>query len=346
MSFALQSMARYGDEMRHMVSSRAVALVLGLSLFAAMEPIARANDPAAEMLYQEGRRAAQARDWATACQKFQESNAREAAPGTLLNLADCEENRGKLIDAAAHFEAAANTFRADDERASYAKKRADAIDKRIAKLVVRLAPGTPAGATVERDGNKLDPGAIGVGARLNPGEHTFVVRAAGRADAKSVVRLAEGESRDVVLTAGDPITANAPPIAASIALADPHVDTSSPPNADHETSGSNSLRTLGYVGIGVGIAGVALGLVGGLETLSAKSAVNNECQPGCNSSGLNSESRGKTWSAISTTSFIVGGVGLASGIGLLVLAPKNGIAGGLMLHPTIGGAGATWTASF
>jgi outer membrane protein assembly factor BamD (BamD/ComL family) len=71
------------------------ALLLALPLLLLSAP-ARA-DESAESLYQQGRDAAQAQNWELACKKFKESHDREPAPGTLLNLGDCEEHQSKLV---------------------------------------------------------------------------------------------------------------------------------------------------------------------------------------------------------------------------------------------------------
>ena len=56
---------------------------------------AQAHDRAAgEALFQEGRRLMKTHDFAPACSKFEESLRLDPATGTLLNLADCEEQLG------------------------------------------------------------------------------------------------------------------------------------------------------------------------------------------------------------------------------------------------------------
>ena len=62
--------------------------------------MADTRDPAAaEALFEAGRQAATRGDWTTACPKFAESQRLDPAPGTLLNLADCEEHLGHLASA-------------------------------------------------------------------------------------------------------------------------------------------------------------------------------------------------------------------------------------------------------
>ncbi|MFO0567610.1 MAG: hypothetical protein U0263_18270 [Polyangiaceae bacterium] len=51
---------------------------------------------AAEALFNAGRDAVKAGDYPTACAKFRESNRLDPAPGTVLNLADCEEHLGHV----------------------------------------------------------------------------------------------------------------------------------------------------------------------------------------------------------------------------------------------------------
>src|SRR5688572_30934554 len=161
--------------------------------------IASAADPRAEQLYQEGRKAASAKDWDVACKKFKESHDREPAPGTLLNLGDCEEKRGKLVAAQSHFVAAGRLFRVGDERSIYAKQRAAQLERRTPKLALRLHPSSPVGTNVERDGVVLDGGMLNVPVPVDPGDHVLLVRSPGRLDVRSTVKLVESETRELEL---------------------------------------------------------------------------------------------------------------------------------------------------
>jgi hypothetical protein len=87
---------------------------------------------------------------------------------------------------------------------------------------------------------------------------------------------------------------------------------------------SNALRTAGYVSLGVGALGVVVGTLGGVVTLNAKSTADSNCpSAGCNADGLDAESRGKTWSTVSTAAFVLGGVALAAGAALVLLTPSS-----------------------
>src|SRR5262245_33924838 len=72
---------------------------------------------AAEALFKEGRAASERRDYDVACAKFRESERMDPAPGTLLNLAECEENRNNLATAWALFEELAQRLPPHHERA-------------------------------------------------------------------------------------------------------------------------------------------------------------------------------------------------------------------------------------
>src|SRR5580692_11189003 len=81
------------------------------------EARAESIDPAvADALFRKGREAAEKGDWATACPKFAESQRLDPAPGTLLNLADCEEHLGQLASAYEHFKTAVETMAPSDDR--------------------------------------------------------------------------------------------------------------------------------------------------------------------------------------------------------------------------------------
>src|SRR5688572_21903825 len=69
-------------------------------------------------LFREGRAALKAEKYLEACSKFSESLRLEHAPGTVLNLADCEEKQGHLVSALALFRQVSRALPASDSRRS------------------------------------------------------------------------------------------------------------------------------------------------------------------------------------------------------------------------------------
>src|SRR5690606_32565981 len=65
-------------------------------------PVEAANTSAAEVLFQAGRAAMRRHAYDEACLKFKESNQIDQAPGTVMNLANCEEKRGNVATAWEH----------------------------------------------------------------------------------------------------------------------------------------------------------------------------------------------------------------------------------------------------
>ncbi len=73
-------------------------------------------------------------DYATACELFAQSYNLDSAPGTALNLGDCNEHLDRLGEALHWFEQAEQAFAAvhDSEREGFAHGRAEAVRARIA----------------------------------------------------------------------------------------------------------------------------------------------------------------------------------------------------------------------
>jgi hypothetical protein len=300
---------------------RAVAAAL-LAVLALGAAPAHADDATAETLYRDGKRAAAAKDWDLACRKFKESQEREPAPGTLMNLADCEENRGHLLAAITSYQAAAPWFKAGDERAAFSRQRSALLEKHVARVVVRLGPDAPPGSTVERDGAPVEAASLGTVVRLDPGEHTFVVRAPGRPDARTALRFADGESKEVQLAPG---AVAAPPVAAAPSHA---VAPSSwrPPAPD---------RTAAFVAFGVGGAGLVTGTVAGVLALGAAGTAHDGCpnQVCTSQEGVDAASRAKTLGLVSTLGLGVGVLGVAAGAFFWVKASPT-----VMVGPAVGRA--------
>jgi tetratricopeptide (TPR) repeat protein len=73
-------------------------------------------------------------DYATACDLFAHSYELDPAPGTALNLGDCNEHLGHLTHAMKWFQRAEQSFAAahDTEREAFAHARAEAVRARLA----------------------------------------------------------------------------------------------------------------------------------------------------------------------------------------------------------------------
>ncbi len=290
--------------------TRATLLVLGSLV--ALPAAAQTRDPAAATeLFNKGRSAMKQQDFATACAAFADSARFDPKVGTLLNLADCEEHLGKLVSARAHWQQAADLALANhDARENVARQRFMAIDPRVAKLVVRLAPQAPPGAVVRRDEVELGVGSLGVPLPADPGPHTVVVSAPGFETSTTTLTLNEGDVREVVASPGASLTPIAPP---------------APPVPRAPARSGTTQKVLAVVSAAVGAGGLAVGTIFGVNAHAANDAsfADNACDAmgGCTSAGLAKRSEALTDGNVSTIAFIAGGALMAAGVVLWLTAP-------------------------
>ena len=305
---------------------RRPALVCALLIALLHAPGARAQDrdpAAAEVLFREGRAAADAGDHAKACTKFRESNRLDPAPGTVFNMADCEEKLGRIATAWTLFSEVIQKLPATDERHGISSKRAAALEPRLPRLTISVAAG--ADARVFRDGVELKAGSLDTPLPVDPGKHVLAIEAPGRARAERTIEIAEGASRHETLEPG-PAVATTPRPA--------------------EGSSSSTRRTLGWVAGGVGVAGLAVGGVTGILVLGKKSVVDEHCDDAkkCDTTGIDAADAGKTLGTISGVGLIAGGVLLAAGVTLIVTSGSDKESGRAAL--TVGPRGLTLTGRF
>ena len=171
---------------------------------------ARADEPAAAMasaLFEQGRAALKRGDFETACARFRASDGLDPAVGTKLNLADCEEKRGKLATSWELFRTAREKLPPKDERVALVAARIADLDWRVPKLVVTLGPKAPRD-TVAREGAVTFGAALfGVPLPMDPGLHELTVTAPGREPSVYEVTLTEGET---ATSASNPVPSSAP----------------------------------------------------------------------------------------------------------------------------------------
>lgn len=256
-----------------------------------------ADSATADKLFREGRAAADAGDFSTARDRFMESERLEPAPGTLLNIAECELHLGQLVSAREHFELAASGFPKGDNRRTIAAGRASQIEKRLAHVTLRLPEGAPAGTVVARNGVPVEASTLGQPMLADPGNLELVVTAPGRAPKTTTLTLVEGQVVEQALLVGE---------AASVAPPQP------PPPSDavpQPSPTSYPLRPVGFVVGGVGVAGLVVGSITGLLALDKASTVKSHCNTStwaCDSQGVDAGSSGGTLATVSTVSFIAG----------------------------------------
>lgn len=305
------------------------ALALG---FSADGWSAERDPAAADALFREGRRLADAGDFKAACPKFAESQRLDPAPGTLLNLADCEEKSGRLAKAAGHFKSAIELLSERDERLPIARKRHAALEARVPKLTIRVAGELPAGARVMRDGVEFGPASMGMALPVDPGEHTVALIIAGKQARTVTVTLQEGESKQVEL---EP---DGPPAAAG--------ERPQQPEAAQPASGGSTKRTVGYALGGLGLAGVGAAIVTGLMVQSRKKTFDEHCDSNkqCDQVGLDAADSGKTLLTANTVSWAVGLAGLGVGTFLVLTGGDSSGSGATRagLRPTPGGGTVVW----
>ena len=178
------------------------------------------------------------------------------------------------------------------------------------------------------DGQPLASKLDGQATPVNPGPHLFHFESADGLSVDQRVIIAEGERSQRVKV----VLAKAAPV--PTASTEPTATTSTAPS-----SPSSPLRTLGWVAAGVGAAGLAVGTVFGIIAMSDKSSAhcdsNNVCDPGT-TSGIRSAA------LVSDIGWIAGGVFMATGLGLLLFAPRgtHEAAQGVRLVPTVTASGA------
>src|SRR5262249_32165768 len=134
------------------------------------------------------------------CADFERSERLDPAAGTLINWAECLSRQGKVASSWLTWREALEALPAGDERRGAAEERARALEPRVPRLEIRLAPGPPRDREVRRDGVVVAPAALGLGVPADPGPHTITVNASGHVAAETSLSLAEGERR--VLVAG------------------------------------------------------------------------------------------------------------------------------------------------
>jgi hypothetical protein len=173
----------------------ASALLVAVPLRAGADPAtAAAAFKQADELRKQGK-------WADACPLFEASYNADPQLGVLLHLADCHEHVGRTATAWAEFNDAVGLAHAkNDPREAAARKRADALTPKLAKLRI-AAPKTVVSGLVVRRGTVDITALVGGEIPLDPGEHEIVASAPGFTEWRQKVTVQPGAVADLQIPA-------------------------------------------------------------------------------------------------------------------------------------------------
>ena len=317
-----------------------MAVLVACCLSSASAATAAPRDAAsADTLFQQGRDAMKRGDYAAACPKFVESQHLDPAPGTLINLADCEERQGKLASAYAHLREALDTLPRGDERLALVRTKLAWLEKRTPRLTVQVASGAPTGTLVKRGEVELSGASLGTALPVDPGTVTVVVTAPGRRPRTFEVTIGAGQSKTLSVEPGEVDPTVAVGAARRRRAAGSAEDAAHPPDAAH------TQRIAGWVLVGAGAVGLGVGAFAFSKRSSNLDRASNRCPADVcatedDAAQFHAELAGATnWKKIGAVS-LAGGVVAAAGGAILLLALPSADATSLRLTPIIAaGAG-------
>ena len=304
---------------RFAATAVACSLSLALALPAPPAGAQSATDSAtAESLFNEALALLANKKIAEACPKLEASQRLDPGIGTLLYLADCYQQAGRTASAWGTFREAAYLAKsAKDDREEVAVESARNLEPKLSYLTVQVTP--PPGLTLEvrRDGQVMQDALWNTAIPVDPGAHTIEASAPGKKPWSTTVNVGEGPRQESVAVPALEDAPIAPPVA-------PVPMSAPPPQPPHTTS---TQKTLGWVLLGVGSAGL---MTGGVLALLARGDNNDaeaECRPDlirlCNPKGVelgNSAHAKATWAGISAG---IGIAALGTGVTLLLIAPPT-----------------------
>lgn len=277
---------------------------------------AQGNASVAEGLFREGKDLMQKGDYAAACPKLAESQRLDPSPGTLLNLASCQEKQGKIASAWATYLAAGRLARTQNRTniVEEAKQRAAALEPKVSYLKIVLAERV-AGIQVKIDDVTLESAVLDSKVPVDPGARTVSIGAPGHKTVEMKVTIgAEHDSQTLNvprLEKGEPSEVKPGP-KPTPGQAEP-----GPKTPDAAASGP---PVLAYVVGGVGVVALGVGTAFAFMAKSAYGDAEDKCptKTNCSSDAISLRDKAETRANIANVGIGLGVVGVGVGAVLLL----------------------------
>jgi hypothetical protein len=302
--------AAMGQTMR--LRSHIRASTLGMMLVATPALAQKASANEAATLFNTARDLMAQQRFVDACPLLSRSDQLMPAVGTALNLGLCSEKIGHTASAILAYKEAMTLAEQmgseEKKRLQYARERVAALEPKLVRLQLAVAPSNPPDIQIKRDGIAVDRSQWSTAVPVDPEDHAIEASALGKVTWRATINAAT-EGGSVVVTV--PVLEDAPVLSAGPVLpgASPSPGSAAP---------SHTGRILGELGLLVlGVGGLA---AGGVLALGAKAQF-DDGQSLCTTSGCPSQTQGMEQSAVTRgdVATVMVGVGAAALIGAGVL---------------------------
>ncbi|MBK9259814.1 MAG: tetratricopeptide repeat protein [Polyangiaceae bacterium] len=285
---------------------------------------AQAADVARKLL-EEAKRLKDAGKLPEACPLLDRAYEMDAKDGLLFARADCRDQERKIAAAVSLYEAYLRSYsrmtgatkNSHAGRATIAEARLNELRPLVPMIKFVWAEPPPPETKIIVDDIEFRASTLDVRLPLDPGTHEIVVLLPGEPERRRTITLAEGGSTIVDLTPLPPKSAESPK--SKQGKSKSQNGTTPKPVAPSKV---DPWKVGGFIGIGLGAAGIIAGSITGSMAIAEKRVVDANCTPEhrCNPTGLAAADRFQTVGNASTAAFIAGGVIAAVGTTLVVMA--------------------------
>jgi tetratricopeptide (TPR) repeat protein len=263
----------------------------------------------ADALFAEGRDLLEKGKYPEACAKLARSQELAPAVGTLLNVAYCYEQQGKLrsaMDAYLEAERLSN-LAGEPKRATFAKDRYAAVEPRAPKLIVRVVPPEAPGLEIRRNGTPIPKQELDHPIAVDPQDYLISASAPGYAAWKGAV-IVRGE--------GAVLTVVVPPLEATSAPPSPAVV------AAPSALGVRRIVALGLGAVSALTIGAGIGV--GLAAKSRFDDASSHCDAtGCDESGASIKRGAVAQGNLATALVALGLLGGGGAVYLWIIGAPN-----------------------
>jgi len=273
-------------------------------------------------------------DFDTAADRFERANDLVNAPSFLVLLARARVGQGRLVEAYEIYRTIIREGVQPDKPEAFKRALAEAkgevkgLEPRLAWVAVNVVGARPEQVDVTLNGSVIPSAALGAQRPADPGTLRVVAKADGYRTVEKTLELTEGQHVPPIELKLEELPK--PQVAAPVQLEQPVM------TADGGEPSFISQSTLGYVALGLGAAGLAVGTVTGIMAINKRQELNDfECyqevgntcylenDPETVNEAVSAKEDLDTFATAATISYVAGGALAATGIILLLTAPDE-----------------------